>query len=82
MDCPLIVVGGPEANRVTARLVAGLPGDSGAPGWSYLRHDLAHGSRRVALWARSPIEGIPSIVDHFISSGLLDRSLELVWAEG
>jgi serine/threonine protein kinase len=81
MDCPVIALGFPEANRVTARLAEELPSDPGAPGWSYLRHDLAHAGRRIALWGQSPIEGAPSIVDYFISSGLLDRFLEVVWAD-
>ncbi|NIR00668.1 MAG: hypothetical protein GTN78_10785 [Gemmatimonadales bacterium] len=44
-------------------------------------HDIEHGERRVALWGQNTRTDMEA-VELFISSGLLDRFLAMVWEGG
>ncbi len=77
--CPLISVGGHAVNKVTADLTDKLRLDPIAEGTARVQHDIEHGERAVALWGdwRADTE---RAVDLFISSGLIDRFLSMIWA--
>jgi hypothetical protein len=47
-----------------------------------IHHDIPGGKRRAALWGMMGPWQTEEAVEQLISSGLLDRFLEVVWAEG
>jgi hypothetical protein len=84
--CPLIAIGGPKGNKVSALVKEELVLDPASFGDLSIRHNLdmkclEGGSRRVALWGHTP-EKTEEAVDLFISSGLLDRFLTMIWGKG
>jgi hypothetical protein len=79
LECPLISVGGHTVNRVTADFVDKLPTDPVGKGAVRVQHNIEGREKAVALWGdlRADTE---EAVDLFISSGLLDRFLSMIWA--
>jgi outer membrane protein assembly factor BamB len=77
-ECPLIMIGGGETNRLTAQLAAGLPHDPCSGDRVHIQHDLERGGREVALWGAGAVE-TEDAVKRFISAGLLGRFLAAIW---
>jgi len=81
MSFPLISLCVPESNQVTARIAAESARDPTTPRWLHAHHNLEKAGKRLAIW--QPGQADPArAVERLISSGLLDRFLEVVWAEG
>jgi hypothetical protein len=78
MQCPLIAVGGPEVNKITAEFMNELPQDSLSTESIKIQHGIDKCIKKVALWGEVA-EETTSAVDIFISSGLLDRFLNMIW---
>ncbi len=80
LECPVIAVGGPLANRITAGLHENLPDDPVGEGRFHVQHDLAgdRPPRRLLLWGDRARETAKA-ADAAISSGLLDRFLAAIW---
>ena len=82
LDCPLIAIGHPDWTAMTKRLRDELPRDREVSTDEILiYHDIEHGERRVALWGHDTRTDMEA-VELFISSGLLDKFLAMVWGEG
>ena len=78
--CPLIAIGGSISNQITGSIESELPFDtSSIPGIS-IKHDIDGGKRRIALFGDTA-ESTAAAVEKFISSGLLDRFLSVIWKE-
>jgi hypothetical protein len=79
LECPLIAIGHPDWTAMTKRLRDQLPRDREVSTDEILiYHDIEHGERRVALWGQNTKTDMDA-VELFISSGLLDRFLAMVW---
>lgn len=78
LDCPLITVGGPVANGITADVQRQLPFDSKSNSRLKLQHNIHVGDRRIAVWG-SLSKDTADAVDLLISSGILDEFLRLIW---
>jgi serine/threonine-protein kinase len=82
LECPLIAIGHPDWSAMTRRLRDELPRDREvSTGNILIYHDIERGERRVALWGHDTRTDMDA-VELFISSGLLDRFLAMVWEEG
>jgi hypothetical protein len=82
LQCPLIAIGHPDWTAMTRRLRDELPRDREvSTGNILIYHDIDDGERRVALWGQNTKTDMDA-VELFISSGLLDRFLAMVWGEG
>ncbi len=74
LECPVIAVGAPEANKVTARFLKALPAAAEVPEkQASVYHNVCEGERRMALWG-------PDAAEALLSSGVLDRFLSMIWA--
>src|SRR5262249_48956540 len=76
--CPLIAIGGPNVNSLTAELKDNLKtelliSNQGA----LIQHDIESQSRQVALWGRLH-DDTSRAVRLFVSSGLLDHYLKMI----
>jgi hypothetical protein len=80
MRCPVISIGGPEANKVTARFADELPVVPSSTECGRIHHNIDKGITRVALWGTGSLE-TGEAVKSFIYSGLLDRFLDLIWGQ-
>jgi hypothetical protein len=81
LECPLIAIGHPDWTAMTTRLKDELPRDREVSTDEIrIYHDIEHGERRVALWGQNTKTDMDA-VELFISSGLLDRFLAMVWEE-
>ncbi|MCX5800581.1 MAG: toll/interleukin-1 receptor domain-containing protein [Candidatus Eisenbacteria bacterium] len=78
MRCPLIAIGGPVSNKLTADIVKALPRDPVSKERITVQHSMDQGDRRVALWGNLAHETTKA-VNLFVSSGLLDRFLDMIW---
>jgi hypothetical protein len=78
LKCPVITIGGPRINAITAALAKELPHDAVSTETRHIQHEIDHGDRRVALWGDGAAETAQA-VELFIASGLLDRFLKLIW---
>ena len=77
-NSPLISIGGPVVNKITAALKNQLPDDPISTKHVKIQHDMNNGVTRVALWGSGSIE-CARAVDLFISSGLLNTFLKMLW---
>jgi hypothetical protein len=81
LECPLIAIGHPDWTAMTRRLRDQLPRDRELSTDEILIcHDIEHGERRAALWGHYTKTDMEA-VELFISSGLLDKFLAMVWGE-
>jgi hypothetical protein len=83
LDCPMIAIGSPEVNQLTADLrdEDGLPLDALlSTDEISVHHGIRQGKRRVALWGQNTKTDTDA-VELFISSGLLDEYLNMIWGE-
>ena len=83
LECPLIAIGHPDWTAMTRRLKDELPRDRQvSTGEILVYHDIdtPGGVGRVALWGQN-IKTDMEAVELFISSGLLDSFLALVWGD-
>jgi hypothetical protein len=84
LKCPLVAIGGYNSNKITADLRNSLPHDPCSTESMHIQHDLDNKNRRVLLWGSGPTGNLETgrAVEVFISSGLLDRFLKIIWSEG
>jgi hypothetical protein len=84
LKCPVIAIGGYNSNKITADLRSSLPHDACSTEAMHIQHDLDKKDRRVLLWGSGPTGEIETgrAVEVFMTSGLLDRFLDLIWGEG
>lgn len=78
LECSLIAIGAPSSNKLTRVIADKLPLDAASTAEVRVQHDLAKGDRRVALWGGAGEETVKA-ADLFLSSGLLDRFLSMLW---
>lgn len=78
MSCPIITIGGHLGNKITADFMNQLPCDTVSSKGIKIQHNMEKEDRRVTLWGDSA-EDTAKAVDIFISSGLLDRFLTMIW---
>jgi hypothetical protein len=78
LDCAVIALGGPVANRITASLQQQLPMDPTCDGRLLVQHRIESGDRRIATWGQTS-KDTADATEFLISSGLLDRFLASVW---
>jgi hypothetical protein len=84
LRCPVISIGGYNSNKITADLRNSLPHDTSSSESMHIQHDLEKKVRRVLLWGSGPTGGFETAraVEVFMTSGLLDRFLKIVWDQG
>jgi hypothetical protein len=84
LKCPVIAIGGYNANKITADLRSSLPRDAGSTETMHIQHDLDKQDRRVLLWGSGPTGDLETgrAVEVFMTSGLLDSFLDLIWGKG
>jgi hypothetical protein len=80
MRCPLISLGGPNGNEITARLANELLMDPSSSEYIHIQHNIEKKIPQVLLWGSGNLE-TERAVDIFISSGLLEKFLNMVWGE-
>jgi hypothetical protein len=80
LDCALIALGGPLANRITADLQPHLTIDPACAGRLMVQHHMESGDRRLAVWGPT-VKDTANAADFLISSGMMDRFLKLIWGE-
>jgi hypothetical protein len=80
LRCPTISIGGPETNKLTAKLCEQLSTDPLSTTHVRIQHGLTTKDRRVALWGSAAAE-TSDAVDLFVKSGLLAKYLGLLWQE-
>jgi hypothetical protein len=78
MQCSLICIGGSVSNQLTATIADQLEADPVGAEWVKIQHAMSKGDKRVALWGGGAAETARA-VDLFITSGLLDRFLGMLW---
>lgn len=78
MEFPMISIGGPASNKLTAALADQLAIEPGGPQVIKVQHSMSSGDRRVALWGGLAGETTQA-VDFFVSSGLLNSFLGMLW---
>jgi hypothetical protein len=79
LQCPIITIGGPIANKVTAALKE-LPRITTGKEAVCVQHNMNSGDRRIALWGPRQ-EDTAEAVDYVISSKLLDQFLGMIWVD-
>jgi hypothetical protein len=80
LECPVISIGGPMANQTTTMLQEPLPRVAVGKENIWVHHKIGLGDRRVALWGPLGCDTAEA-VDYFITSGLLDEFLKMIWAD-
>jgi hypothetical protein len=80
LECPVISVGGPVANRITEDLQPHLPIDSTPDSRLKVQHNIEAGDRRIAVWGQTSRDTADAVA-FLISSRLLDRFLRLIWGD-
>lgn len=78
MQCPIITIGGHLGNKITADFMNRLPCDNVSSERIKIQHNIEKEDRRVALWG-DIAEDTAKSIDIFISSGLCDRFLTMIW---
>jgi hypothetical protein len=78
LDCPVISVGGPVANKITADFQRQLPTDERCEARLKVQHNFKDGDRRISVWGQTG-KDTSDAVDFLISSGILDEFLSLIW---
>ena len=73
---PLISVGGPGVNALTAELRTKLFTDSISTPYMFIQHDIHEGGCNVALWGVDEVH-TEKAVHLFIQSGLIDKFLRV-----
>jgi hypothetical protein len=77
--CAHVAIGGPNVNALTAEFKDRLRTDALVSNQGALiQHDIDGGAKQVALWGRLH-EDTLAAVRLFVSSGLLDRFLKMLW---
>ena len=68
------------ANQTTTMLQEPLPRVAVGKENIWVHHKIGLGDRRVALWGPLGCDTAEA-VDYFITSGLLDEFLKMIWAD-
>ena len=77
--CPHVAIGGPKVNALTAEIKDHLKTDTLVSNrGALIQHDMNNGAKQVALWGYLH-EDTLAAVRLFVSSGLLDRFLKMLW---
>lgn len=78
MECPLISVGGPDSNKVTASITDELPDDDASTEDVRIQHGVSETRAQAALWGAAT-KGTAEAVRRFIESGRLDEFTAMIW---
>jgi hypothetical protein len=78
LECPVISVGGPEANEITKTLEGQVPRVAIGRENIRVHHNIESGDRRMVLWGPLGVD-TEEAVEYAISSGLLDEFLKMIW---
>jgi TIR domain len=78
-QCPLICVGGPPSNALTAELKDSLPLDPCSTDRVRIQHDLSNGGRQILLWGTDAPATV-NAVEQFITNGLMERFVRNCWS--
>jgi hypothetical protein len=78
LECPLISLGGPVANKLTDDLRRQLTTDPRGNDRLKVQHNIRAGERRITAWGPMS-KDTADAVDLLMSSGILDDFLKLIW---
>ena len=78
-QCPLICLGGPAANALTAELEGSVPSDPRSTTRVRVHHDLSNAGRQVLLWG-TDAPATTAAVEQFLTSGLIERFVKNCWS--
>jgi len=80
LECPLISIGGPASNRITARLHEQVPRADVSRENIQVHHNIESGDRRMILWGPLASD-TGEAVEYALVSDLLDRFLKMIWKD-
>ena len=79
--CPTVAIGGPGVNALAAQLVDKLPVAYGEENRFFIQMEDQVLNNKISIWGMNQATTKMG-VDTFLSSGLLDKYLEVVWPSG